>query len=309
MDNFSFEKRVKCDSPVVEQTPIVWKNKLLLVESWQRHWETPPGSEKDFYIRIRDEGSNSILTRTMNGFGYSSAFVWSDTIYIFASKKEVYENSVHKSHDIFMSCSTDLTNWSNPEKVINGEKDEQLFNQSVCYDGNQFIIAFESLSKQHTSFTIKFAKSTDLKKWEIIPGAIYGHDRYTACPCIRYCNGYYYMLYLEHLKPLWRFETYLTRSRDLVEWENSPYNPVIVPNPEEFVHKNCVHSNSDYDKTCTANGREINTSDPDVVEWNDKTRIYFTGGCQHWGGLLQYVEYNGSMIDFFESYFNKNLDR
>ena len=54
---------------------------------------------------------------------------------------------------------------------------------------------------------------------------------------------------------------------------------------------------------CPANGKEINASDPDLVEWNGKTRVYFTGGCQHWGGWLQFAEFEGSMKDFFESYY------
>ena len=48
----------KCfDSPVVEHTPVVWKGKLLLVETWQTHWEGAPMTQRKYYVRIRDEQS------------------------------------------------------------------------------------------------------------------------------------------------------------------------------------------------------------------------------------------------------------
>ena len=36
------------------------------------------------------------------------------------------------------------------------------------------------------------------------------------------------MLYAEYLRPKWWFETYVARSKDLVDWKLSPHNPVIT---------------------------------------------------------------------------------
>ena len=292
-------KKATLDSPVVEMTPVIWKGRLLVVETWQRHWEHPPGSPSDRYVRIRDEETNRILARFMDGYCLSSAFVWEDTIYVFASRIEIIDPEAAKQRDVNMSSSKNLTDWTEPKVVLEGEPDEQIYNQSVCYDGKQFVMAYESNDKP--AFTIKFAESSDLQNWHKVKG-VHGADRYAACPAIRYVGGYYYMLYLERRSPRWWFETCLSRSKNLVNWHGAP--TVITPDPDKPIHPDCPkHPTPECPRDCEANGREINTSDPDLIEWQGKTRVYFTGGCQHWGGYLQYAEFDGSMQEFFESYY------
>jgi len=299
-------KKAVLGSPVVEQTPVIWKDRLLLVETWQTHWDNPLTPRREYYVRIRDEETNKILGRYMNGYGLASAFVWNNMFYIFATRAGYNHNRLVSWNNVYMSKSEDLVHWTEPTMVIEQELREHIFNQSVCYDGRRFVMAYET--DLQPAFTIKFAESSDLEHWQKIPGAIYGTDRYTACPAIRFIGGYYYMLYLEHLKPRWWFETWLTRSKDLKHWEDALHNPVIAPNPTQSVHPDCPpHPGSAYREACAdncpANGKEINTSDPDLVEWQGKVRVYFTGGCQHWGGLLQYAEFDGTMQEFFESYY------
>ena len=309
----------KCfDSPVVEQTPVIWKGKLLLVETWQTHWEGVPQSEKQYYVRIRDEQSGEIICRLMDGFGFSSAFVWKNKMYVYATK---CTGGISVDQSIYMSSSGNLTEWSEPKLVIERDDNEQLDNQSVCYDGKRFVMAYET--SEYSLFTLKFAESDDLINWRKVPNALYGAEKYAACPAIRYTGGYYYMLYLEYRRPKWWFETCVTRSKDLTTWVDAPHDrPVIVPDVNTPVHPDCPcpkHSDRADEKSedvdllflpmlqqepmCPANGKECNTSDPDLVEWQGKTRVYFTGGCQHWGGLLQYAEFDGPMQEFFESYY------
>ena len=49
-------------------------------------------------------------------------------------------------------------------------------------------------------------RSYDLIHWEFLPmeDHIYSQDRYTACPVIRYYDGYYYMIYLELMEHCFR---------------------------------------------------------------------------------------------------------
>ena len=310
----------KCfDSPVVEQTPVIWKGKLLLVETWQTHWDSIPQSERQYYVRIRNEQTDEIIHHLMNGFGFASAFVWEDTMYVFAAK--VAGGSSIEKFDIYVSSSKNLADWTDPKLVIKGDENEQLDNQSVCYDGKRFIMAYET--DAYSWFTLKFAESDDLINWRKVPNALYGAEKYAACPAIRYAGGYYYMLYLEYRRPKWWFETCITRSKDLTTWIDAPHNrPVIVPDTNILVHPDCSKHGDRADQKpedlnydvdgpggatqepfCPADGRECNTSDPDLVEWQGKTRVYFTGGCQHWGGLLQYAEFDGPMQEFFKSYY------
>lgn len=310
-------RKKKFDSPVVEQTPVIWRGSLFVVESWHDCWEDP--ASKACHVRVRREEDNSIVARTMHGFSYTSAFVWEDTAYVFGSgtTKEVPDTQA-----IYMSSSSNMADWTEPELIVLPEEGEMLFNQSVCHGGNGFIMAYET--DACVKFTLKFARSSDLRNWRKMDGAIYGEDRYAACPAIRHVDGYYYMVYLEHLLPEWKFATYMTRSRNLVDWEDAPHNPVLSPNPRNPVHADCpVHGSSDDSNPhvftqddldlseeeqrdlCPSQGMECNASDMDFVEWNGKTKVYFTGGCQHWGGDLQMAEFDGSLKEFLESYFEE----
>ena len=51
-------------------------------------------------------------------------------------------------------------------------------------------MAYESSDPAYPAFTIKFARSKDLMTWEKIPDAVFGKDRYTACPCIRWDHNH-----------------------------------------------------------------------------------------------------------------------
>lgn len=296
------KKKGSFDLPVVEQSPFVWDGRIMLAEIWDEAWESNPWDDsvprhERQYVRIRDEQSGEVVSRFMRGYGYCSAFKWEGKVYVFAGKMS--SDSVKVSENVIcMSYSEDLLHWSQPQEVIKEPQPERLFNTSVCYDGRRFVMSYES--DCDVWFTLKFAESDDLLNWRKIDNAILGPDRYTACPAIRYVGGYFYVLYLDYDREHWWFETKVARSRDLANWEKSPHS-VIVPDTSIKVLPGCPeHAEKEF---CTANGRECNTSDPDLIEWQGKTRVYFTGGCQHWGGALQYAEFDGGMQEFFEAYF------
>ena len=284
-------KKARLGSPVVESSPFVWKGRLYLAESWQRRWDDEPKPEELDYVQIRDVEKDDIVGTCMQGYGLASAFVWRNLCYIFAAQ---HERGGH--HNVNMSWSADLVNWSDSRVVLEEDPDEDLFNQSVCHDGRRFVMAYESNDEAYRPFTIKFAVSHDLEYWTKLPDLIFGPDRYVACPAIRHVGGYYYMLYLEHVEG--GYETYLTRSTDLTAWEQAPHNPVITFDPAAECHP-LYYQRRDPQKT----RRECNASDPDLVEWRGKTRVYFTGGCQRFAGDLQYAGFDGAMQEFFESYY------
>ncbi|RKY72120.1 MAG: hypothetical protein DRP97_01115, partial [Candidatus Latescibacterota bacterium] len=87
--------------------------------------------------------------------------------------------------------------------------------------------------------------------------------------------------YLEWLQPKWRFETYLTRSTDLVHWEQSPKKPVLAPEGVEG----------------------INTSDIDLVEFGDKVMVYYLDGDQKSWYRGTRADFDGTLKEFFEYYY------
>lgn len=287
-------KRAVLDSPVVEANPVIWDGRLLVVERWTTRWNQPPEDPPRYGTRIREEDTHRILWQGLWGWGLSSAFVWHGRLYVFAAS-----NRNEGSNTIDVCSTADLQSWTTPQVAIPQDEDGTLYNQSVCWDGQRFVMAYET--RAGVPFTSKFAESTDLLSWSRIAGAEHGRERYAACPALRYCGGWYYMLYLARPTAEWWFETWLTRSRDLIQWEEAPRNPVIAPDPELGVYPACPEHAAE--RGCDAGGREINASDPDLVEWEGRTRVYFTGGCQHECGRLQYAEFDGSMKELFEAYY------
>lgn len=47
-------------------------------------------------------------------------------------------------------------------------------------------------------FTMRFAQHSDLITWRVTPPeCVFSRERYTACPALRFCDGYYYIIYIE----------------------------------------------------------------------------------------------------------------
>jgi len=256
---------------ICEAAPLVWKNKLTVMKCLR---PASGGVAKDYHLVLQDEESKAELARFAEGYSLASCMVADGKFYAFASRY-----AQDGWNDVTMFSSADLKTWS--QKVVIPQEKEHLFNSSVCADDQGFVMAYESDDGAYTPFTIKFARSKDLENWTKEPGAILGPDRYAACPCIRYSGGYYYVLYLEHRKPRWFFETYIARSKDLKQWEVSAANPVLTPGLTDG----------------------INASDPDIVEFGGKTWIYYSAGDQRTWSRLKRAVYPGPLSVFLASWF------
>lgn len=284
-------KKAVLDSPVVEVTPVVWGGRLLLAECWREHWREAPAQAP--CVVIRDVASGQVLSTTFSGYSLASAFVWDETFYLFGARKTVDQDGRIRWNDVSMTRSADLLRWSAPDVVVAQHEGEHFSNQSVCRGASEFVMAIET--DNHTPFTIEFARSSNLATWERLPGALFSPDAYVARPALRYCEGVYYLLYTVRPTERWWFEVWAARSTDLTNWEVSPRNPILAPDPNLSVHPELG-----------IEGSEINNSDPDLVEWHGTTRMYFTGGCQERGGRLQYAEYDGPLGEFFTGLFIDN---
>lgn len=265
----SLVKQPETQLNMMEVTPLVHNDRKLLLECVR----PAEGPSEAHYLQIKDVETGDILTKFAQGYGLACAIIHDNKFYIFASR---HENN--DWNDVTVFYSGDLKHWDS-KLVIRQEPTEHLFNTSVCCADGRFVMAYESNDPQYVAFTILFAESKDLLNWTKIPNTISYKDRYTACPCLRYLDvdGYFYMLYLEHMTPDWRFETYMTRSKDLINWEPSPRNPII-----------------------TAEGDEgINTSDPDLVEFEDKVYLYYATGDQKTWANSKRAIFDGTLTDFF----------
>ena len=106
---------------------------------------------------------------------------------------------------------------------------------------------------------------------------------------LRYFKPYFYVIYLHKAIPGHKgYVSFLSRSKDLIEWELSPFNPILEASP----------------------GEGINNSDVDLFEYEGNTYIYYATGTQTappkgWG-TVKIAMYNGPLKEFYEKHFPKN---
>jgi hypothetical protein len=267
----------------MENTPVFFDSRLLLVANYR-----PSGgsnvSEKDSYLYILDMQSGKEIARFGTAHSFASAYVLDNELNVFALDFSA-TGEVWKINGIERFVTNDLKTWKT-EMVIMPEGEEHLFNTSVCRDDKGYLMAYES--DKPVQFCFRFARSKDLSKWDKIPGLTFTgeHHEYSACPVIRYHQPYYYVIYLH--APLdghngWI--SYMARSKNLENWELSPFNPILEAGA----------------------GEGKNNSDVDLLEYEGKTYLYYATGDQATWGTVRVAMYDGAEKIFFEKHFPANI--
>jgi hypothetical protein len=262
----------------MENTPVMFGSKLLLVSNFR-----PGGADakgKDAYLYIEDLNSGQEVARFGAGHSFVSAYVNGDELNVFSLEFTDF-GRIMNSTGIDRMVSKDLKQWKT-EKVVLPEQGEHLFNSSVCRDEKGFLMAYES--DKPVQFCFKFARSGDLSKWEKIKDVVFTgqHHEYSACPVIRYFKPWYYVIYLHAATPGHPgWTSWMARSRDLENWEYSPYNPILE----------------------AGRGEGINNSDVDLLEYGGKTYVYYATGDQETWGTVRAAMYNGPEAEFFSRHF------
>lgn len=264
----------------MENTPVWFDSSLLLVSNYRTVGLESKG--EDAFLYIEDLRSGSEVARFGKGHSFVSAFSEGKKLHVFALEFKDF-GRIMNSTTINHFTSSDLKNWQQ-EIAITPQPGEHLFNSSVCKDDRGYIMAYES--DKPVQFCYKFARSTDLKKWEKINGIAFTGQKkeYAACPVIRYIAPWYYVIYLHApLEGHNGWISYMARSKDLKTWELSPFNPVLEAGP----------------------GEGKNNSDVDLVEVDGKTYLFYATGDQETWGTVRVAMYDGNIKSFFESYFPK----
>jgi len=152
-------------------------------------------------------------------------------------------------------------------------------------------------------FTGRFATSSDLKKWEILPREYnYAMDRYTAPHCLRFLDGYYYDFYLEENHG---YEMRVVRSKDLKNWESSPLNPVLKASDSDKQIATTSLPDSLLQRIATA--ENCNNSDIDFCEFKGKLIINYSWGNQRGKEFLAEAVYDGTLTQFLKGWFPEKI--
>ena len=279
------------DVDLVETTPIVFNGKVFRYEYVRKgYWGNDTG---DSYFRFVDTETGKPTKSFAKGFHLGSAYVHDETVYV--TGVDVWDGE-----QIHVFASKDLEDWDH--WLAFELPGFGIFNTSMTRDEEGFVLMFEIGKPEDRAgerFTANFAKSKDMKQWEVLSSDHnYSKDRYTAPHCLRYHKGYYYNFYLEAHDG---YEMRVVRSKDLKQWEASPLNPVLKASEEDEQIAN--KGLSDKLQQEITNAKNINNSDLDFCEFNGKLLINYSWGNQRGEEFLAEAYYQGTMAQFLEGWF------
>jgi hypothetical protein len=282
---------IDCD--MVETTPVVFNDRLYRFEYVRRNYHANKTGAS--YFRFVDMDSGKVTPAFATGCHYGSAYVEDDKAYAFGIDAE--GGSLVRAFS-----SGDLVNWSS--YVALAVPKWGMYNTSICRGRDRYVMAIElgePSEEVGVRFTMRFAESSDLMRWRLTsPECVYSKDRYTACPALRFYGGYYYMIYLE-AKPGRTYDPHVVRTRDLVNWESSPFNPIMRFSEEDKKVANLDLTKEQKDRiACAVN---INNSDVDLCEFKGRTFIFYSWGNQRGTEFLAEAVYDGSLPEFLKGWF------
>lgn len=282
---------------LAETIPIVYKDRLYSFEYMHQDYRDNVLGRS--YFRFVDVATGKLTAPFAEGYHLGSAFVENNRAYVYGVEKWGGE-TVH------VFWSDDLKIW-NHQTALN-LPGWSIYNNSVCKNDSGYTMALEIKEPAELAgqpFTICFARSNHLFNWEIAPTeCVYSKEKYTACPALRFYDGYYYMVYLEYYQPRWYFAPHIVRTKDLIQWENSPFNPIFEPSNEDRQIANPELSTEDRARILDA--ENCNNSDLEFCEFRDKTVIYYVWGNQRGQGnmsALSKAVFEGSEEQFLKAFF------
>jgi alpha-L-fucosidase len=286
---------IECD--LVETTPVAFQNKLYRFEYVRENYKANPLGAPCFrFVNVRTGESTKPFAA---GYHLGSAFVENNRMHVYGVEQ-------WGADTIRVFWSDDLKTWTHLTALhLPGWG---IYNTSVCKDDQGYTMAIEIGEPPEVAgerFTIYFARSEDLLSWELAPTeCVYSKEKYTACPTLRFYDGWYYMVYLEHHRPKWYFAPHIVRSRDLVHWQQSRVGPLMEPSAED---KQIANPNlTPEERERIAKAVDCNNSDLDFCEFDGRTLIYYTWGNQRGTEFLAEAVYEGSEEALLKAYFLMN---
>ncbi len=288
------EKIGTIDVDTVETSPVVFKDTLYRFESIRPGYHGNTTGQP--YFQLVDVATGQATPAFAHGHALGSAYAEDGTMY-------VYGTAGWGSSIVRVFVSTDLEHWE--EHVALDLPGWELYNTSVCKAEDGYVMAFEVGGPPEVAgqrFTGRFALSDDLLEWTLLPEpAVYTKEKYSACPTIRWSNGWYYMTHLEAIGG-YRFETHMVRSRDLATWEISPGNPVITFDDRDKAIASDRLTREQIEHIRGALNR--NNSDIDYTEFDGQVVIYYSWGDQTGNEFLAKAFFRGTLDEFFAFYFD-----
>ncbi len=296
-----FENHSHVTTKANEPTPFVWKGKLYSLENFFRSYDFP-GKPVQYKMHedgcyIRDVATDTRLCYPWLNHYFSTVNVINGKL-VLVGGDYGWDLPWWNIKRMQMMTSDDLTTWSRPVTILEANEREHLFNNCIVFDGEKYVLLYETDDPAlGRKFTFRFAVSKDFANWEKLPEEyVYGIGKYVGGPGLYYHDGYYYLLYLAETFGKYGFwDTKIARSKNLKEWEEAP-------DGRSFVYPDTSHITN---PEKAPDVHEINASDVELIEFEDKVHIWWCGGNQEGIGDLQHAVFNGTQKQLLESFFEQ----
>ena len=289
-----------------EMSVFVWRGRLMALINYWGGFEGYPGAcavIRDYHTR------EAYPPFGRPGCYFYQAFCEDDRVFVYAAE----------GNRVIQFVSDDLVHWEE-SVALEYPAVFKCHNTAVCRGDDGYVMVIEcGGAKDDESpgghdpdnpyigerFTEFFATSPDLVHWTHMPFEnAYTKDRYNACPALKFCEGYYYMICLESL-PCFRWAPYIYRTRDFDTWEIGFYNPLFIASREDLYPKEGVIL-SEEELAPNFAHLNVNNSDVDLCEYDGKTYIVYASGNQGvtWGGMYCEAVYGGPLEAFLKANFS-----
>lgn len=299
---------IECNN-IVETTPLIWKDDLYRFEVVRRRSFTAATANADIIwhdlndapcLRFVHVRSNTATPCFADNHTFGFPYVVGDTMYVVTGVGREWGTDT-----LAFFKSKDLINWEKYNELhLPGY---MIYNMNIAEKDGIYTLLIEisaPIEEAGTPYTFRFLQSTDMTNWEMTPPeCVFQKDRYSGSPSIYTVpdDPYYYVGYLENY-PDYRFGQSLARSKDLINWEYSPINPMLMYN--EFEDKQIASPFlSPADRKRIDEALDTNNSDMEMCEFLGRTLIYYSWGDQKGTEFLAEAWYEGSMNELLKSFF------
>ena len=292
---------------IVETTPLVWKDELYRFEAVRRksftsattnpHWSELDDSPCLRFVHVRSNIATPLFAED-HTFGFP--YVVGDTMYVVTGVGRKWG-----AEKLDFLRSKDLVNWEMYSEVhLPGW---EIYNMNIAEKNGVYTLLIEISAPAEEAghpYTFRFLQSTDMTNWILTPSeCVFQKDRYSGSPSIYTFpdDPYYYVGYLEAY-PDRRYAQSIARSTDLIHWEYSPLNPVLMYN--DFEDKQIASAFlSPADRMRIEEALDVNNSDMEMCEYLGRTLIYYSWGDQRGTEFLAEAWYEGPMHELLRSFF------
>ena len=279
---------------LVEAHTFEWNGRWLR-EEWARNHYTNRAMP-EMHIQIRDADTGARVAALAKNHEFGTVFVENGTVYVAASGDVGVPGARRTRVDFF--ASKDLVNWEQWNAI--DDRQFNICNTSLVKAGGEYVLMFETSKPHCVSWTARFAKSKDLRHWEVLPeDYIHGRQFMAAPHDLEYLDGWFYNF---HVRQVRGYSVFVSRSRDLKTWEDSPFNPILAADENDRKLASGV-AFTEAERQRIATARDINNSDIDLYERDGKARFTYSWGNQNGVEHLATARFDGSRAEFLKRLF------